>query len=128
LASGKAAEDVNPSVLDVKRARQLFLMNSYPPKCKAIPADIEMRDSVRGEKKGSRGAAAESPLFRLAGDAMASDVVALADRAAAAADADVGFKGVARGDDEAALLRMKEDLDVRISVDGTSRKPLIGGK
>jgi hypothetical protein len=46
---------------------------------------------------------------------MASDVVALlADRAAAAADADVGFKGVARGDDEAALLRMKDDLDVRI--------------
>ena len=53
---------------------------------------------------------------------MAMDV-ALVDRAAA--DAKVGLKAVGRGAEEAALPRRKEDLDVRISVDGTSRKPLM---
>jgi hypothetical protein len=54
---------------------------------------------------------------------MASDVALLVDRAAAEAVA--GLKGAACGDEEAALPRKKEDLDVRISVDGTSRKPLM---
>lgn len=57
-------------------------------------------------------------MFWLAGDAMASDVTE-------AEDIEAGCKGVVRGFEEAALLRKKEDLDVRSSVDGTSRKPLM---
>jgi hypothetical protein len=131
LARGKAAGDENPSVLDVNRARQLFLMNSYPPKCNAIAVDMETSEAVRGEKNEvlglptmlEEGVLPSSPLAYVNGGFMDESCVVEEGKGRAtpeeAGNDEISW-GVDNGGEEVALLRRREDLEVKSIVDGTN--------